>query len=797
MRRKAAGRAGQGAAKTGPRAPIDGTAPPTQLEPGSRLALSRLDWLATALIAIVLLVAPIWATSFPTPGRPTVFSKEAVMVQGAFGVALEIWAVPLILALTVGAFCLLAWREWNRPITIVAVPGLAPALGLLGIWAILSAAPNPALYLSLNALGVLLAGLLLGGMVSRLARDSRALVALVLAIVLAGSLVAAMGVREYLGALREGVVDHRTFSTFGPDFLAGYLLLTLPLTLAAFGSASQRWLRLSAGLGLALQSSCIFLTGSRAGTSIALAAVLGWALLAVLTCADRTRRRWVAAAVAIFVLSSVVSAAPILGRYGVRPPAPATAQTNLVKSTDAASTEDTQAHSGEFRKSTWIGAVRMATRHPILGTGIGTFALAYPKHADTSYTAHAHNSLLQWTAETGFPGAILVMVVFASAGAFCLHALLQYRVGRRDDPDLKDEPDREALLHAPGLLLCAIVASIAASTVHNMFDSDLYVVATLLTFCTVFGLAVAQARAVAPLAAEKPHAVGKELWAVGLAVCIFLAVRAGQTGLARWNRALVDGAESGVEAIDLARSAAASDPLDVEPRVALGHLLSDRPEGEVEYLAAARLAPGGMSYYLLGRYYRDQARAETDRLRKAAIVKSAIDAFERARAYDPHNLQVLKALAETLFEAGVEQNEPALVQQARFHFQTMANLEAAPYGRIRAVPEMVETDFAYAHDGLAKISVRDGKYGVAEKEIHEALRILRQYWERRRWLVNLNRRVEKRKAIADLYVQVLKNSIETAKLEGKSGEAPALEKELSRVEAEAHADEAKAGAPAG
>ena len=209
-----------------------------------------------------------------------------------------------------------------------------------------------------------------------------------------------------LGEFRIGNVDHRTFSTFGPDFLAGYLLLTLPLTLSAFAAATTSSMRLPLALGLALQSSCLFLTGSRAGTGIALVAVFGWAALTMLTRLDRNRMRWIAVGIAIFVFASVLSAAPTLGRYNIGKKPEIAAQPILARAGPAKQVEDNQAHSWAFRKSTWVGTVRMARRNPLFGTGIGSFTVAYTRYADTTFTRHAHNSFLQWTAETGFPALL-------------------------------------------------------------------------------------------------------------------------------------------------------------------------------------------------------------------------------------------------------------------------------------------------------------------------------------------------------------------------------------------------------
>jgi len=796
--------------------PVEMVAAPEPAATDASVGPTRLDRIAVALIAVVLLIAPLWATGFPTPGRAAVATPDALAVEGMAGVAMEVWGAPLSLILLAAAFIVVAVREWRRPVALGAVSGLGIATGLLGVWAIFSAAPNPVLYVSLNALAALYAALLTGGMASRLGRDPRMFSVLVLTIALAGSVIAGIGVREYLGELREGNIDHRTFSTFGPDFLAGYLLLTLPLTLAAFTSTSRPSFRPLLGLGIALQAGCLFLTGSRAGTAIALLAVAVWTALTLLADSGRRLRGHVAAAVGIAILGSVVSAAPILGRYGVHQGAskPATkAQSQLAA---AQSTEDSQAHSGEFRKHTWTGTVRMAMRNPIVGTGIGSFALAYPRYGDTSFTAHAHNALLQWTAETGFPGALLALVALGAGSAYLLHALLRLYARRRGPPagdgaaahpprlgdgEVARGPDANGSGagippdEAPAPLLCGMIAALAGSLLHNMFDSDLYVVATLVTFCAVFGLAIALARSIAPETAERTRTVGREIWAIGIICSAFLLVRGSQIGLSRWERAEVEAAPSGAEAIELARAAKGADGLDPEPRIRLSQLLAPSPEAEMEMVGATRVAPTGMTYYKLGLYYREAALHETDRLKMAALTRSSVEAFERARMQDPHNLQVLRALGEEQLGAGVEGNEPELVRQAKYTYESMVALQTAPFGTVRAMPELIETDFAFAHDGLAEIAMHDNQSADAAREYKEALRILREYWPRRNWLINLNRTPEKRAAIAGLYEQVLSRMIQALNAAHAKRDAAALQKELDQMEADKKADEANGAAP--
>src|SRR5439155_548794 len=154
-----------------------------------------------------------------------------------------------------------------------------------------------------------------------------------------------------------------------------------------------------------------------------------------------------------------LSAAPTLARISGNATAPSAAQKGA-----SHAPEDTQAHSGEFRKRTWMGTVRMAVRNPWLGTGIGTFAVAYPRYSDIAFTAHA------------------------------------------------------------------------------------------------------------PLATQTPRRAGREIWIVGAVICLFLIGRALQTGASRWQRSLIERSQSGLEAIAAARAAAAADPFDPEPQIALGQL---------------------------------------------------------------------------------------------------------------------------------------------------------------------------------------------------------------------------------
>lgn len=770
-------------------------------------ALAPLDWLALALIAAVLLLAPLSAGTF-------VFMP----VIGTFGFS---FGIPLLLAFAAIAFGVVAWRERQRPVAIGAVPMLAGVVLLLGVWAILSLIPTRAPYLSLNALAVFLAAVMVGGLAARLARDPRGWAALTLTVIGAAFLVSLIGIWEYVQHWLVYDITHRTFATFvNPDFLAGYLLLTLPITLAAFAAASDFALQLALGAGLGVQSACLVLTGSRSAVGVLLLAVLVWLALAAVSRTGAGRWGRIAVGLVVLVVAMLLASTPLRARVtGVAPaqpnashapgspaPGPPAAQQGPSPLAAVETTAAEQSHSAAFRRYTWSGAIRMALSNPVFGTGIGTFDVAYPRYAETAYTAHAHNSYLQWADETGLPGLILLLAVLAAASAFAAHVLLLQRSAPRTQEDSSENESETApadpprvirparptasaspassspagerpLFATPGLLLAGLLAALLASMLHSLFDSDWYIVATALTLSAVLALMVALARNLAPLATQTPRPLLREMFAVGAIAGLFLLWRAGATGLAQ--SAMAEGAQAmaagdAQAALGAYRTAAGIDPLDPEPHLILARLDTSlqRPnEARDELEAAAHIAPIGKTFYRLGRFY-----ASNDNL------KRAIDAFQHAREREPHNLQNLRALAETLVKAGE-------IDRAAAIYREMAGQENAPYGTVRAVPTLVETDFAYAHAGLADIAYGRGQWAEAADEYARAAAVLRAYWGAR----HLDTSVlliapEKRTELDALYLQVLTRWQECLQKLGRSAEAARVAQARAAIQTQLDAE---------
>ncbi len=733
--------------------------------PDPRL-LNRFDWMATALLALVLVVTPLWAGTFsaiPLSGSYPVGNPFGFTGTGGF---------PLALALIAAAALLTVWREWKRPVAIGAIPGLAGACVLIAGWAVLSLAHSFTLAVSLNALALLLGSLVLGGLVSRLARDRNGLFALLGATLLGGTLVATFGLREYIETYKMHDYAHRTFSSFAnPDFLAGYLLLLLPVTLSGFVAAKEKMMRLLLGLGLAFQSGCLLLTGSRSGVGMMLIALAVWLGLVAFSGGLRRNGKAIALGFAVFGLGAVIGMAPTLSRFQGQVKV-TDRQTGQVKKVSVA---EAQGNSGQFRRWTWNGTVRMALANPIFGTGIGTFETAYPRYAETAFTAHAHNGYLQWLGEMGLPGGLFLLAALAASTAFATHTLRLQRIRPENAP--ADTGSDGALFGDLSLLLAGMLAGVMAALLHNLFDSDLYITGTALTFAAITALMVALARDLAPLGTQTPRPLGREMLGFSLLVALFLFWRSSATMGVRLNIATGEEAVSAEAAAEAYHAAAAADPLDGDPHLMLAQAAQMQRNAEAarsELTAAVRLAPTGKALYRLGQFY-----AATGDSADALIY------LERARSREPRNLQTLHLLAKTLQEAGKTGQAIAIYRQ-------MTALETTPYGTVRAMPELVETEFAYAHAALGDLATDAGQREEAAREYQAADTVMKEYWEKRKLDANLSRTPQKRADLLRLYETIFTRWQETLKTLNRTQEAAHVADQQAVFHTERDADQAEA-----
>ena len=126
------------------------------------------------------------------------------------------------------------------------------------------------------------------------------------------------------------------------------------------------------------------------------------------------------------------------------------------------------------RFSIWSDTLGLIRQHPLLGTGLGTFSVAYPsvQTAFLTYTVdHAHCDYLEIGSDMGVIGAVLI---FGSM-LWVFVRVMQRAV--RADPS------------SDGVVQTGCVGSIAAVLVHSLTDFNLYIPGNALVFSVVIAMA--------------------------------------------------------------------------------------------------------------------------------------------------------------------------------------------------------------------------------------------------------------------------------------------------------------------
>jgi O-antigen ligase len=130
---------------------------------------------------------------------------------------------------------------------------------------------------------------------------------------------------------------------------------------------------------------------------------------------------------------------------------------------------------GQSRISMWGDALPLIKHHPWLGTGFGTFPIAYTSSQTaflSQFVNHAHNDYLEVAADLGIPATATLFVS------------ILFILGRAIRSFLSGERDFERAV----ALGCA--GSIVAILLHSFADFNLYIPANALLLATILGLAV-------------------------------------------------------------------------------------------------------------------------------------------------------------------------------------------------------------------------------------------------------------------------------------------------------------------
>jgi O-antigen ligase len=132
------------------------------------------------------------------------------------------------------------------------------------------------------------------------------------------------------------------------------------------------------------------------------------------------------------------------------------------------------------RKAIWRDTVQLIDGHPWLGTGLGTFPLAYPS-VQTAFAGkfvnHAHNDYLEFASELGIPATVLLF------GAV-FYVLLQ-----------SAKTFRGSKIQFEKTIALGCFGSLFAISLHSLTDFNLQIPANALVFAVVLGLAHANSTA--------------------------------------------------------------------------------------------------------------------------------------------------------------------------------------------------------------------------------------------------------------------------------------------------------------
>jgi hypothetical protein len=132
----------------------------------------------------------------------------------------------------------------------------------------------------------------------------------------------------------------------------------------------------------------------------------------------------------------------------------------------------------DVRPVVWSNTTGIIGDFPVMGSGLGTFQALYPAYEESSTPPlfeHAHNDYLEYMAELGGMGFLLLL---GGIGAMLVFSFLVWQV--RQHPAVR------------GLALGGMVA-VVAMLLHSITDFNLHIPANMMLFVVVLSLTIATA----------------------------------------------------------------------------------------------------------------------------------------------------------------------------------------------------------------------------------------------------------------------------------------------------------------
>jgi len=398
--------------------------------------------------------------------------------EGRIDLPLPLWILPFLCLVLLQTIPLPGRIEsWLSPHRLF--PGLQAALAPgASNWATLSLYPHDTL-LGFFKLAAYLAAFVLAAYAFE-PREGKSVLAP--GLILLGSLEAAYGIVQYLtgyqkifGFTKQFYTEDATGTYINHNHFAGFLELVIPfaammvfynLQLRSNQGVSER--RRPGGNSLVLDPRILFYTfimilllvavvfsRSRMGIFSVLASLILMALLGQL---GEGRRAWMVITLLVIACSMTyaiwIGLGPVIYRFQ------AVTTVSSLERTDA-------------RSAIWKQASGIVRDYPAVGTGLGTFGVAFRRYQTSSldlFVDHAHNDYLEVVTDTGIVGAVLLFIPIMGLLVKMIWAYVGARRAYR----------RSVLLACTG--------STAAMLVHSIMDFNLQVPANALLFAVVLGM---------------------------------------------------------------------------------------------------------------------------------------------------------------------------------------------------------------------------------------------------------------------------------------------------------------------
>ncbi|OEU79186.1 MAG: hypothetical protein BA865_07270 [Desulfobacterales bacterium S5133MH4] len=417
-------------------------------------------------------------------------------------------------------------------------------------------------------------------------------------ITIVGSFMALFGMIKYLGGISPPWWDfdveyNAMVATFGcKNHLAGYMEMAIPITIGLLIGIRKGWAK--ALCGFALVSLCIALTLSlsRGGWMSGLFALA----LMLIIYLFKTKGKYsavmaTAVAVTTVVVLTILASTPVVEKLGTL-------------------THGQDMPNWQSRTAVWAGAIDLICDHPLLGTGPGTFAVAFTPYRPAGVNArflHTHNDFLHFVSETGI---LTVGIMLWLVGAVFWSGIRKIRATN----------SRLTL----GITLGSLTG-ILAITIHSVADFNLHTMANAILLTVLAGLLMARISpypSPSPLGQIRtPHSALRTI--VAIAILLFFA-----TGSYYLYRMFM-GDYYIAQAKEIEKG-------------------KDWNTAIPAYQKAIEYAPANPEYHLFfGEFYLMFATAARDRAIKKMLLQKAWRELEEAKKGSPKNARTYLALAQT------------------------------------------------------------------------------------------------------------------------------------------------------